>query len=303
MSHFSVLCAGDVDYQMAPFHEFECDGRDDEFIQTIDITEDKKRDYEEAIESYKAKKAKVDAGEADAETLKYEFDGDGFREYIEDYCEYPIVENEKDLDIKKTHKHSYAIFEPGKQPKVFRRTNPNKFYDYYMEGYNGLLLKNGDWVNVARKGDVDFESLWNKAVNDYKSQYQNVVTRLGGRPIVKHKWSDLIEKFGDRKMAQEEYYKQDIVNKFDKLRKKNIVGIFENVENYDCTEEEFVAKNTPHTITFGIVKDRKYYSHGDMGWWAMVSNKKEPNVWDEEYKNIIESIGDDEIITILDCHI
>ena len=52
MSHFSVLVVGDVDYNMAPFHEFECDGIDDEFIQDLDVTEEAKSGYKKYIEEY-----------------------------------------------------------------------------------------------------------------------------------------------------------------------------------------------------------------------------------------------------------
>jgi len=40
MSHFSVLVLGNnVEEQLAPYHEFECTGVDNEFVQDIDITE------------------------------------------------------------------------------------------------------------------------------------------------------------------------------------------------------------------------------------------------------------------------
>jgi hypothetical protein len=40
MSHFSVLViGGDIEKQLAPFHEFECTGLDDEHVQEIDVTE------------------------------------------------------------------------------------------------------------------------------------------------------------------------------------------------------------------------------------------------------------------------
>jgi len=46
MSHFTVLVIGDnVDEQLAPFHEFECTGENDQYVQDIDITEDVKDDY------------------------------------------------------------------------------------------------------------------------------------------------------------------------------------------------------------------------------------------------------------------
>ena len=41
MSHFSVLVIGpNVDKQLAPYHEFECTGVNDEFIQEVDLTSD-----------------------------------------------------------------------------------------------------------------------------------------------------------------------------------------------------------------------------------------------------------------------
>lgn len=47
MSHFGVLVVGgDPKKQLAPFHEFECTGLDDEYVQSIDQTADARREYE-----------------------------------------------------------------------------------------------------------------------------------------------------------------------------------------------------------------------------------------------------------------
>ena len=47
MSHFTVLVIGDkVEEQLAPYHEFECTGYNDEYVQDIDITEEAKKEYE-----------------------------------------------------------------------------------------------------------------------------------------------------------------------------------------------------------------------------------------------------------------
>lgn len=46
MSHFSVLVVGDnVEVQLAPYHEFECTGRDDQYVQEIDETEEARAEY------------------------------------------------------------------------------------------------------------------------------------------------------------------------------------------------------------------------------------------------------------------
>jgi hypothetical protein len=45
MSHFVVLVIGeDPTAQLAPFHEFECTGQDDQFVQTLDRTEEVRKD-------------------------------------------------------------------------------------------------------------------------------------------------------------------------------------------------------------------------------------------------------------------
>lgn len=55
MSHFVVMVIGDdYEQQLAPFHEFECTGVDDEFVQDIDVTDNERLDYENhRLERYK----------------------------------------------------------------------------------------------------------------------------------------------------------------------------------------------------------------------------------------------------------
>ena len=81
------------------------------------------------------------------------------------------------------------------------------------------------------------------------------------------------------------------------------VGFFGKVDDFAMSEDEYVASQSIHSLSFGYVINREYHSRGDMGWWAMVSNEKEPTTWDEEYKKFIESLPDDAELTMLDCHI
>jgi hypothetical protein len=47
MSHFSVLVIGEnVEQQLAPYHEFECTGRNDEYVVDVDKTEEARSEYE-----------------------------------------------------------------------------------------------------------------------------------------------------------------------------------------------------------------------------------------------------------------
>lgn len=46
MSHFTCLVIGaNYEDQLAPFHEYECTGRNDQYVQDVDITEDARAEY------------------------------------------------------------------------------------------------------------------------------------------------------------------------------------------------------------------------------------------------------------------
>ena len=40
-----------------------------------------------------------------------------------------------------------------------------------------------------------------------------------------------------------------------------------------------------------------------MGWWAMVSNEKSKDDWENEFMEFVKSIDDNVIVTLVDCHI
>jgi hypothetical protein len=78
MSHFCVLVIGkNVERQLAPYHEFECTGNDDEFVKDIDVTEEYRKRYLEA------KKTLL----VNAEGQEFNpYDAQFYREPTEDEC-------------------------------------------------------------------------------------------------------------------------------------------------------------------------------------------------------------------------
>ena len=319
MSHFSILVVGNVDYNMAPFHEFECDGIDDEFIQTIDVTERYKKDFEEAKATYQKELAE-NAGE---EKTRYSFKGSTFKEYLQDYCGLHFAESQSKLDLEGEHKFGYFYPVPGTEDdfKVFDRTNPNKFYDYYGTGWKAFKLKTPNeegetHVNHAFKSEIDFEGAWAKQEQDARDTYRKVIAALGYTPKLEHTWSDLVDMFhpkeGEplitRKEADKIYDSQKAVKDWKKAQDDGKfsyedVGFFGKVDDFCMTEDEYVASCHIHCLSFGYVVNREYHSNGDMGWWAIVSNEKDPNAWDKEYKEFIENLPEDAELTMLDCHI
>ena len=324
MSHFSVLVVGDVDYNMAPFHEFECTGRDDEFVQTIDITESMRAQFLQALEDQK-----------DPERSKYTFDGNSFKKFLAEYHGIDFAPSRKAIDLKKVHKYGYFYPVYTKESKedpgvgrcncyrVFRRTNPNKFYDYYRPGYHGFLLKEKSsdgkeqWVSEARKGDIDFQGMFAAREKQAREEHQKVVAALGGIPKLEHTWSSLVDQFTTRDghtptMTRDEadaiYKEQQAVKDWDAATKDGRInwmdfGVWVSVDDFAMTEDEYVASRHIHALTFGYVQNRVYHSNGDMGWWAIVSDEKDPNAWDQEYRDFLDTLNDEDYLSILDCHI
>lgn len=70
----------------------------------------------------------------------------------------------------------------------------------------------------------------------------------------------------------------------------------------DDTKESFIKRKSAIS-TFAVLKDGNWYEKGEMGWWAIVSNEKEQDRWGEEFEKLIESVPDNTLLTLVDCHI
>ena len=317
MSHFAVLVVGDVDHNMAPFHEFECDGRDDEFIKDIDRTEEYRKDFEEAKQRY----AKEVAEGADAQTTRYSFKGSTFREYLTDYCGLKSLEIGEELDLKEKHKFGYAKHLGGDDFQVIDRTNPDKFYDYYGSGYRAFKLKEGgEKVSEAFKGDIDFEGMFKEAEENARSLYRKVIAAMGYKegkhPKMKYTWSQLVDQFspdeGEPTMTRDEadaiYKKQAAVKRFERAQKAGRInwqelGCWCKVDDFNMSENDYVKSQCIHSLSYGFVIDRQYHSRGRMGWCAISIGDKAAEAWDAEYKKFLDELPDDAYLTMLDCHI
>jgi len=168
MSHFSVLVIGpDHEKQLAPFHEFECTGDDNEFVQDIDKTQEARDLFAERTET----RLKAPDG-----TLHSYFDENGawrpefsqpkkdsispiltrhekfvppgyeeievpasevetFAKFAADYYGWETVPFGQEPNKAGDHKYGYiTVDEAGEVVKCIDRTNPNKKWDWYAVG-------------------------------------------------------------------------------------------------------------------------------------------------------------------------
>jgi hypothetical protein len=70
----------------------------------------------------------------------------------------------------------------------------------------------------------------------------------------------------------------------------------------DETKQHYL-KRVSSVATFAVLHDGEWHEQGDMGWWGIVSDEKEPDDWDAEFDKIMASLDPDDEVTVVDCHI
>lgn len=164
MSHFTVLVIGEgVEGQLAPFHEFECTGTDDEYVVDHDETDEYRKTFKTAESVFiqdtggtlhyaygtqfypGGGKRVLPPGWFEAGRMPVK-DHMTFAEWISGAEEFALLgPNERRSD---EHKYTWAeVNAEGEVTRVVRHTNPNAQWDWYVVG--------GRWAGFfALKPDV-----------------------------------------------------------------------------------------------------------------------------------------------------
>lgn len=342
MSHFTVLVIGpDVEKQLQPFHEFECTGTDDEFVQDLDILEDARAEFPNSTRSmvrlvdgtvcsrYDERFGHTDPTTG-ARSWTLPADADQFEEPYPSLAEYLRAERHEHFvvgagqepDLADTHKYGYALVdEHGEVIKAVRRTNPNKKWDWWVLGGRwaghlrlkpgaiGQMGRRGQRMSVestgradrAFKGDVDFEGMRAAAADEQGVHYDRVREVIADRDW--RSWETIreVDHPGSIEAARVAYHAQPVIAD---LAATNLLGMYDSPDRYRVTRDEFVAAARDASYsTFALLKDGEWYESGRMGWWGTASDKKEPSVWNREFSKLVDGLPDDTLLSIIDCHI
>lgn len=282
MSHFTVLVIGDdPEAQLAPFHEFECTGVDDQYVQDIDKTE-----------------------EVQARIVSH-----GFEDALDYYglgnkC---FVDDESKVDKTGPHKYRHAIVRDGKLIKAVERTNPNKKWDWYVLGgrWEGFFLKKtGERTEQCLHSEVDFKAMRERAGNEARREYESAREALGDVAEPKPWQSILEEHANDVNRARVAFNAQpayERARKHDSLIWASSSG---SLHEYYMPLEHYMERARRRAITpFALVRDGKWFERGSMGWWGVVSAEKDQSEWEREVDSLLEGLPPTTLLSLYDCHI
>lgn len=330
MSHFTVIVVGEKNLQevMAPFEESPKNPETSEFCVFVNKSKD-----EEELKEYNTKTIEI----VELHGVKYSRYSDEVRQYEKDVNPNDILSDkvlelpEGSAQYKGPISLVYPTFEEylsdwcgyqydEKQGGYGYWKNPNAKWDWYQVGgrwtgffkgkknVKGSTGNPGLMTSAAKKGyfdqirikDIDFEGIEKEAIESANETYDKIEKILKGR--VYPSWKEIREKHGeDINAAREEYRNHEVVKDFDNA-KFFIWGDF--YEEYAASREEYVEKCRVRAIVpFAFIKDGEWVEKGQMGWFGMASNEKEQGDWNKEFYEMIKSLPEDTLLTVVDCHI
>lgn len=278
MSHFNVMVVGNnVADQLRPYHEFECTGCDDEFVQNVDRTE-------ELLD-------------------RMSRNGESLQEVLEEFgLEDDVVSSEDEVNELGEHKYGWTLVKNGLLVKSIRRTNPNAKWDWWTMGgrwSDKLILKDGSKTYQARKSEIDFERMQDIAEAQAVMLYDRVRKSLvdANLPTSWLSWKECVAALpNDHEGAFKMYYAQPSI---DKIEEEIHV---EDIDEMLMPRDEYIRQARDSSICcFAIIKDGTWHQRGRMGWFCAVSEEDEH--FATKFRELLNDIPNNVMLTVVDCHI
>lgn len=286
MSHFTVLVIGDnFEEQLAPYNE-----QNEQYFSFVDKTK-------EVLETW-------ENGSLDNKSIKEYYDNN-FDEFLKDYFGYTKIDD----------KYGY-------------HANPNAKWDWYQVGgrwSNFFKLKedkNGEakYVDVIYKKDIDIDAMKKDAENTAAKTYDKLINVFGGSiPKLDIEWETLLD---DKSISIDEkrsmYHNQTAIQQLkkvsaeysDKMQNSDedhemwLFLSFLDLEDFQCSKNEYIERQKNGVLTtFAFLKDGIWCERGNMGWFGVALNEAPLHEWNKKFMEMFNSLSDDTLITLVDCHI
>jgi|GEM_PF-1585060 hypothetical protein len=234
-------------------------------------------------------------------------------------------------DYLVAHKHGYLRVEcqrgarqiEGLDPQIrcFKRTNPQAKWDWWTIGgrWTGFFkLRRGKtgttgrpgvmgdqakpgYVDQVRKGDIDLAGMQRRAVSQATRRYDAFAKAIKGLP-----WPETFEQIrgryaeADIDPARDEYWHQPVLLAMKKVKAISWLDPFD----FGQDRAAYIARAKRSALsTHALVKEGQWFEKGQMGWWGVVHNEQDRDAWNEQFMALVESLPDDTLFTVVDCHI
>lgn len=340
MSHFTVLVTGeDVELALRPFQENNMGDCPHEYLEFNDIEDEHLHDYETKtcsriklpdgvmVGAYDQRFANPNRT-PDAEQWIYPEGAEKVQVPLKEV--YPTFEN---------YMTEYCGSR-GRDEEMGRYgywENPNAKWDWYQVGgrWAGMFLikpeflseyadkiPNYSWgwdaeaisqvagenrVDSALKKHIDFARMRAVAEKEAGETWDKVHAVIDPLPPIVP-W-DVVrdERFkGDIEAARKFYHEQEPIVKLSEwnVANKYPLGLLMKIDALLVPREVYVLRAGENELAcFAFLHEGKWAERGNMGWFGLTSNEKDPETWSSIFVKFLESLPDNERLTCVDCHI
>jgi hypothetical protein len=260
-------------------------------------------------------------------------DGQTFREWLRNGESRPETGPGAAAEVEADdRKFGYTVINAeGEVEATYRRTNPNKKWDWWVIGgrYAGrLTVKPGvatvlspprpsffglreepepapppGATNQAQLGDIDWQGQWNEGWREGEELWDKTHAALVGLPPLVT-FEAMREKYPeDAKAARDAYWRQPAM-----LALKEAFP-----DEYEYSDQLQALKSTREAVaethknrkvsSYGYLLEGQWRTRGEMGWFGMASNEEDPAVWYAHTAKMYKELPRSYWITIVDCHI
>jgi hypothetical protein len=230
--------------------------------------------------------------------------------------------------IDSTHPNPDTCFE-GKvrirkilPPKKIALSDRYPLYDDYLKDWHGNADPDQQGYHFNPKAKWDWYKLGGRWAGTF------ALTPDGHGQLGEKSWTNEDEPTKphtvDQAMKKDIDFEQMAVNQFDEMSdvydqfeeemKKDdfspTTGYFgfgiENTGDKDNyipeTRKEFLKRRAGFS-TFAVIKDGEWYEKGEMGWFACVTDEKDPDEWTKQFNKLLDELPGDTLLSVYDCHI
>jgi hypothetical protein len=162
------------------------------------------------------------------------------------------------------------------------------------------LQEQPGYADSCRWGDVDVEGMREETraeANALFDAWEAVYTSTHASSYMARR----ALAHGDLEAARAFYNSQPCVIAAQRAR---VGGIFGDISKFGYDRDAYVQKAVSGAITtFAVVQNGDWRERGRMGWFACVTDEKDPAGWGQRVREAPRRARPDTRVTVVDCHI
>lgn len=198
----------------------------------------------------------------------------------------------------------------GRYNTTFRIKPDADAYDYvpsqphWSENF-GNEADHENASDCARKRAIDYKAMVDTALAQAHKDWSEVTEATEGIEPPTRSWMETLEAHGMDNIdaAREEWH----THPWNVATRK--VHYWDAYDQFHMGEDDpkaaFIEHRKKMAVAgfYAVVKDGKWSARGEMGWFGMSNDDIDKNEWVHQVAEIINSLPDDTILTVVDCHI